>query len=146
MYSSVFSWRRKDMAMSSSLRSGAGSAFHGRPSDSKAGWITDCLRWLNDEAATHSRTQSASMKVACNWLTRCSSSNWVLGYGGSWTNCGPPDISETTTAIKFDFKKTIRYGKVHTLNTKVIILYDTTWGQPPYWFLTNVYISKADYG
>jgi len=28
MYSLVFSWRRNDMAASSSLRSGAGSTFH----------------------------------------------------------------------------------------------------------------------
>jgi len=28
MYSSVFSWRRNDMRESSSLRTGAGSAFH----------------------------------------------------------------------------------------------------------------------
>ena len=28
MYSTVFSWRRNDTAESSSLRSGAGSAFH----------------------------------------------------------------------------------------------------------------------
>jgi len=29
---------------------------------------TDCLRRWNDEVATHSGTQTASMKVACNWL------------------------------------------------------------------------------
>ena len=40
-------------------------------------------------------------EVACN---TCSSSNWVLGYGGSWTICGPPDISETTTARKLNLK------------------------------------------
>jgi len=34
----------------------------------------------------------------------CSSSNWVLGYGGSWTICGPPGISETTTARKLNLK------------------------------------------
>jgi len=32
------------------------------------------------------------------------------------------------------------------LGTKIIILYDTTWGRPPCWFSTNVYISDADYG
>ena len=59
------------MAESSSLRRGAGSAFHvDGPFDSKAAWtVTDCLRRWNDEAATHSGTQTASTKVARNWLT-----------------------------------------------------------------------------
>jgi len=30
------------------------------------------------------------------------------------------------------------------LGTKIIRLYDTTWGRPPYWLSTNVYISGAD--
>jgi len=47
---------------------------------------------------------------------------------------------------KVEFKITIRYGKVPALDTKIIILYDTTWGRPPGWFSTNVYISEADYG
>jgi len=41
-----------------------------RQQSCKAAWtVTNCLRRWNDEAATHSRTQTASMKVACNWLT-----------------------------------------------------------------------------
>ena len=57
------------MAESSSLRSGAGSAFHvdGPATEKLHG--PNCLRRWNDEAATHNRTQTASMKVACNWLT-----------------------------------------------------------------------------
>jgi len=29
---------------------------------------------------------------------------------------------------------------------KIITLYDTAWGRPPYWLSRNVYISGADYG
>jgi len=37
-------------------------------------------------------------------------------------------------------------GKVLVLRTKIITLYDTTWGRPPYWLSTNVCISEAEYG
>jgi len=33
-------------------------------------------------------------------------------------------------------------AKVPALDTKIIILYDTTWGRSLYWFSTNVYISE----
>jgi len=41
---------------------------------SMLGWatawtVTDCLRRWNDEVATHSKTQTASMEVSRNWLT-----------------------------------------------------------------------------
>jgi len=32
------------------------------------------------------------------------------------------------------------------LGTKIITLYDTTWGRPPYWLSTNLCISGAEYG
>ena len=54
MNSSVFSWRRNDIAESSSLRSGAGSAFH------------------VDGPGT----------ARLHGPRNGSSSNWVLGYGG----------------------------------------------------------------
>ena len=38
-----------------------------------------CMDRWNDEVATHSRTQTASMKVACNWLTHVHQvTGWVL--------------------------------------------------------------------
>jgi len=72
----------------------------------------DCLRRWNDEAATHSRTETAS-KVAYNWLrhVHCSSSNWVLGYGGSRTICGPLYISETAKFRKLNLKITLNMVK-----------------------------------
>jgi len=33
-----------------------------------------------------------------------------------------------------------------TSQNHLCLLYDRTWGRPPYWFSTNVYISGADYG
>ena len=71
IYSSVFSWRRNDMAESSSLRSGAGSAFHvDGPATAKAAWtVTDCPRGWNNEVTTHSGMQAATTKVIRNWLT-----------------------------------------------------------------------------
>jgi len=48
--------------------------------------------------------------------------------------------------LESEIKNTIRCGKVLASGTKIIILYDTTWGRSPYWLSTNVYISEADYG
>jgi len=54
-------------------------------------------------------------------------------------------VEQIVDSQKVELKNTIRYGKVPALDTKIIILYDTAWGRLPYWFSTNVYISKADY-
>jgi len=51
-------------------------------------------------------------------------------------NLGPPDISETTTARKLNLKIQLDMIK-YPLYTKIIVLYDTTWKRPPYWFSTR---------
>ena len=60
------------------------------------------------------------------------------GTGPLNVNLGPPDISETTTDRKLNLN--IDMVKYPHWVQKNIILYDTTWGQPLYWFSTNVYI------
>jgi len=53
----------------------------------------------------HAQQNADGVEEGCLWLAdTCSSGNWVLGYRGSWTICGPPDISETTTARKLNLK------------------------------------------
>ena len=74
------------------------------------------------------------------------SARGIWGVQGPKSKFGtPPIISETTRARKLNLKLPLDMVK-YPLWIEKLLLYDTTWGRPPYWFSTNVYISEADYG